>query len=100
MMNPKPDSLHIRADFNDRLHSGDIPDLEGYQRYLDSIHHNLHIYITAEIHNLKTVEGRYFDHLTGKAGEQKPMIDLLNEYIAALPPDENRLSGEQMIATL
>ena len=50
--------------------------------------------------NLKQTEGKYFDHLTEKAGEQKPMIDLLNEYIAALPPDENRLSGEQMIDTL
>ena len=58
------------------------------------------MYITSETHNLRIVEGEYFDHLTEKAGEQKPMIDLLNEYIAALPPDENRLSGEQMIDTL
>ena len=52
------------------------------------------MYITSETHNLRIVEGKYFDHLTEKAGEQKPMIDLLNEYIAALPPDENRPSGE------
>ena len=58
------------------------------------------MYITAETHNLRIVEGEYFDHLTDKAGEQKPMIELLDEYIAALTPDENRLSGEQVIDTL
>ena len=40
-MKPKPDSIEIRGDFNDRLHSGDIPDLLGYEQYLNSIHHNL-----------------------------------------------------------
>ena len=58
------------------------------------------MYIISEIHNLRIAEGKYFDHLTEKAGEQKPMIQLLDEYIAALPPDENRPSGEQMIDTL
>ena len=67
---------------------------------MNYIHHNLATYLTDSYPNLRQTEGKYFDHLTEKAGEQKPMIDLLNEYIAALPPDENRLSGEQMIDTL
>lgn len=58
------------------------------------------MYLTKEINNLKIVEGEYFDHLTEKAAEQKPMIELLDEYIAALPPDENRPTGEQVINTL
>ena len=54
------------------------------------------MYITAETHNLRIVEGEYFDHLTEKAGEQKPMIELLDEYIGSLPPDENRHTGEEV----
>ena len=99
-MKPKPDSIQIRADFNDRLHSGDIPDLQGYKSYLNSIHHNLQMYITSETHHLRIVEGEYFDHLTEKAGEQKPMIDLLDEYIASLDPDPKRKTGEQVIASV
>jgi hypothetical protein len=38
--------------------------------------------------------------LTEKAGEQKPMIELLDEYIASLPPDVNRPSGEEVIRSL
>jgi hypothetical protein len=30
-MKPVPSSLEIRADFNDRLHAGDVPDLVGYE---------------------------------------------------------------------
>ena len=41
-------------------------------------------------------EAEYFDFLMEKSGEQKPMIELLDEYIASLPPDENRPSGEEM----
>ena len=99
-MKPAPSSLEIRADFNDRLHAGDVPDLVGYEQYLNSIHHNLQMYITGEAHNLKVVEGKYFDHLTDKAGEQKPMIELLDEYIASLPPDENRHTGEEVFNAL
>lgn len=100
LMSPKPDSLQIRADFNDRLHSGDVPDLQGYENYLANIHHNLPIYLSNEYNNLRFTEGKYFDHLTEKAGEQKPMLELLDEYIAALPPDEKRPTGEQVINTL
>ena len=49
---------------------------------------------------MRIVEGEYFDELTEKAGEQKPMIDLLNEYIASLDPDPNRRTGEQVIASV
>ena len=52
------------------------------------------MYIVNETHNLRFVEGKYFDHLTEKAGEQKPMIDLLDEYIASLDPDPKRKTGE------
>jgi len=67
---------------------------------LSLIHHNLSTYLSDAYPNLKQTEGKYFDHLTEKAGEQKPMIDLLNEYIAALPLDENRPSGKQVIDSL
>ena len=58
------------------------------------------MYITGEAHNLKVVEGKYFDHLTEKAGEQKPMIELLDEYIASLPRDENQHTGEEVFKAL
>ena len=58
------------------------------------------MYIVNETHNLRFVEGKYFDHLTEKAGEQKPMIDLLDEYIASLDPDPKRKTGEQVIASV
>lgn len=99
-MKPKPDSFRIRADFNDRLHSGEIPDLPGYKLYLNTIHHNLQMYLTSETHSLRSVEGEYFDHLTERAGEQKSMIDLLDEYIGSLPPDPERKTGEQTIASI
>ena len=67
---------------------------------MNNIHHNLATYLSDAYPNLRQTEGKYFDHLTEKAGEQKPMIQLLDEYIAALPPDENRPSGEQIIDTL
>ena len=100
MMKPKPDSIQIRADFNDRLHSGDVPDLQGYEAYLNRIHHNLGIYLVNEYPNLRITEAKYFDHLTENAGEQKSMIALLDEYIAALSPDENRPSGKQVVDSL
>ena len=45
-------------------------------------------------------EAEYFDFLMEKTGEPKPMIELLDEYIASLPPDENRHTGEEVFNAL
>ncbi len=58
------------------------------------------MYIVNDAHALRLTEAEYFDHLTEKAGDPKPMIELLNEYIASLPPDENRPSGEEVLEAL
>lgn len=58
------------------------------------------MYILSDSHALRTTEAEYFDHLTEKVGDPKPMIELLNEYIASLPPDKSRPTGEEVLEAL
>lgn len=85
----KVNSLSVERDFNSRLETGEVEDLDSYMEYVRGKSHHFNVELNRYEHALQKIESRHYRSMANNREPPKRMIELLDEFIV-----KNNLSNK------